>query len=219
MSKVLKYQYFVLYLIKKTEDFSRSGIKDQIKNLGSPYFIKVDDGYNSLGLNDSCVTDSVDKIIEKAKEMISQYGPVLIQHFLGGREFTIAVDNDRAYHPVERVFETGQLISPANGTKTERVVPDHEEKLIREIQNAAFSAYKAVEGSCYGRVDLRQDSITGKVYVLEVNNTCSMADDSYFEISSSKMGYSKINILDNIIKGIGKKQGVTKLKKSSQVIN
>jgi hypothetical protein len=61
-----------------------------------PYFIKVDDGYNSLGalpslmrlilgLNNSCVLGSVEEVVQKAREMISLYGPIVIQRFIRGR--------------------------------------------------------------------------------------------------------------------------------------
>ena len=49
--------------------------------------------------------------------------------------------------------------------------------LIDEIKKISWDAYVATKGKGYTRVDLRQDKITGKLFVLEVNAQCGLSDD------------------------------------------
>jgi hypothetical protein len=65
------------------------------------------------------------------------------------------VTKNRAYHPVERVFAKGQLVSEAGGTPTETLLDPTDHKRIQKCQELALAAYNAVGGSAYGRVDMR----------------------------------------------------------------
>ena len=119
-------------------------------------------------------------------------------------EFTIAVNNERAFYPVERVFCKGQLVSQPGGTLTEKLIDPTETECIEKCQEAAWAAFKAVGGNekGYGRVDLRQDPESGDIFVLEVNNTCSLAPNSYFQLSVEAVGSSKKKILRDILKAV-----------------
>jgi D-alanine-D-alanine ligase len=44
----------------------------------------------------------------------------------------------------------------------------------------SWAAYEAVGGRGYGRVDLRQDSETGEIHVLEVNAQCGISEDEAY---------------------------------------
>ena len=44
----------------------------------------------------------------------------------------------------------------------------------------SWKAYCAVGGTGYGRVDIRMDKATGKMYVLEVNAQCGLSDDENY---------------------------------------
>ena len=187
--------------VDSLQQLESSQVKAKIAKLKKPYFMKVDSGYNSLGLSDSCVTRDIDSLMAKAREMISSYGSILIQPFISGREYTVAVTDQQAYYPVERVFADGQLVSQPGGTATEKLIDPSEVERIETIQKLAFNAYRAVGGSgAYGRVDLREDPETGEIFVLEVNNTCSMAPKSYFEISVEACGSSKKKVIRDIMK-------------------
>ena len=52
--------------------------------------------------------------------------------------------------------------------------------LLKSICKLSLDAYKAVRGKGYCRVDIRMDSSTGKLYVLEVNSQCGLSDDENF---------------------------------------
>jgi hypothetical protein len=56
-----------------------------------PLFIKVDDGFNSLGLSNASVIHSMDDLMQEGGEMISKYGPILVQPYISGRGLLIAM--------------------------------------------------------------------------------------------------------------------------------
>ena len=44
----------------------------------------------------------------------------------------------------------------------------------------SWKAYCAVEGTGYGRIDIRMDKATGKLYVLEGNAQCGLSEDENY---------------------------------------
>ncbi|KAI9143229.1 hypothetical protein BKA69DRAFT_1063013 [Paraphysoderma sedebokerense] len=184
--------------VERIEQLDDPEVIEKINKLRKRFFIKVDDGFNSMGTGNQCVLDSIEDCLERARQMVSDFGPVMIQHFLSGREFTVAVSSSRAYHPVERIFRQNELVSPPNGTAAERLVPKEEIALIKRIQKLAYEGYRAVGGTAYGRVDIRMDD-RGELFVLEVNNTCAFGPQSYFEMSCKEAGSSRRHVLREVL--------------------
>jgi len=128
-------------------------------------------------------------------------GGVLAEQYIAGPEFTTFIIGDAGqpsrriiYPPVERVFhssltDTEKFLSFDRLWETydeETPLPNDEpfytyhrpqEHLIDEICKLSWDAYVAVGGKGYGRVDLRMDKTTGKLYILEVNAQCGISED------------------------------------------
>ena len=128
-------------------------------------------------------------------------GGVFAESFIAGREFTTfivgsydAPERRRIYPPVERVFHdrlpaTEQFLSFDRLWEIyERETPLGDDEYLwqyaaapSELQQAicdvSWDAYAAVEGTGYGRVDLRFDPLTGRLFVLEVNAQCGLSED------------------------------------------
>lgn len=128
-------------------------------------------------------------------------GGVLAERFIAGREFTTFItgsydfpERSRVYPPVERVFHdslpaTEQFLSFDRLWEIyEREAPIGPNEylwqyaaapadLIPVICDVSWAAYVAVEGTGYGRVDLRYDQESGRLYVLEVNAQCGISED------------------------------------------
>jgi D-alanine-D-alanine ligase len=131
-------------------------------------------------------------------------GGVLAEKFIDGPEFTTLIVGNGAtakdckiYLPVERVFNSSlppheKFLSfdrlwemfedetPVNNDEDFYNYRTPDPSLIKNICKISFEAYKAVRGRGYGRVDLRMDKDTGKMYVLEVNAQCGLSDDENF---------------------------------------
>jgi D-alanine-D-alanine ligase len=136
-------------------------------------------------------------------------GGVFVERFVAGPEYTtfiVGSYDDRAratiYPPVERLFNealppTERFLSfdrlwglyetetPLEGDAelwNYRKVP---KTLAKRVMDISWAAYEAVGGRGYGRVDLRQDSETGEIHVLEVNAQCGISEDeSYTSIGA-----------------------------------
>jgi len=128
-------------------------------------------------------------------------GGILAERFIAGREFTTFIvggwdDPARAriYPPVERVFH-GDLPDRERFLSYDRLWEVYEREpvigageslweyaavprqLAEPIETLSWSAYAAVGGRGYGRVDLRMEEATGALHVLEVNAQCGLSED------------------------------------------
>lgn len=129
---------------------------------------------------------------------------LIVEQFITGPEFTTLVvgsSTDPAtcevYAPVERIFHP----SLPEGEKflsfdrlweiyeDEQAMPGNENfyeyreadrSLSDALKKISLDAYKAVGGTGYGRLDIRMDSSTGKLYMLEVNAQCGLSEDEDF---------------------------------------
>jgi D-alanine-D-alanine ligase len=128
-------------------------------------------------------------------------GGVIAEEYISGPEFTsfIVGDADKPnksiiYAPVERVFhpslpDNEKFLSFDRLWETyeeESALPNEEpfytyhrpaENLIAAINKLSWESYVSVGGKGYGRIDIRMDKETGKLYVLEVNAQCGISED------------------------------------------
>lgn len=129
---------------------------------------------------------------------------LIAEAFISGNEYTVLItgnyDNPLSaliYNPVERIFhaslpEEEKFLSfdrlweiyeeetpmPGEENFYEYELPD--KNLLDEIKKIGWDAYVATKGKGYTRVDIRRDSNTGKLYVLEVNAQCGISEDEDF---------------------------------------
>ncbi len=129
---------------------------------------------------------------------------IVAEEFIAGPEFTILIvgsslfpDQCIVYDPVERVFhpslpEKERFLSfdrlweiyeeetpmPEDGNFYEYQSPDT--SLHAALKQLSLDAYIATGGTGYTRVDIRMDSLTQKLYVLEVNAQCGLSEDENY---------------------------------------
>lgn len=129
---------------------------------------------------------------------------LIAESFIKGPEFTVLIvgsyqepANAKIYTPVERIFhhslpEKERFLSfdrlweiyedeaamPNEENFYEYAVPSAD--LIEDIKKISWDAYAACKGTGYTRVDVRMDSATKKLYVLEVNAQCGLSEDENF---------------------------------------
>ncbi|MEN9299824.1 MAG: hypothetical protein RLZZ429_2137, partial [Bacteroidota bacterium] len=118
---------------------------------------------------------------------------IIAEQFIQGPEFTTMIvgswydpDHCKVYDAVERVFHSS-LPEEEKFLSFDRLWEIYEEEtpmpadenfyeyrkaadeLQEKIKSLSLAAFLAVKGTGYTRVDIRQDSTTGQLYVLEVN--------------------------------------------------
>lgn len=129
---------------------------------------------------------------------------LFVEQFITGPEFTTFItgsaddpENCKVYEPVERVFHTSlpdsekflsfdrlweiyedetPMPREENFYEYQRVKPE----LVAALKMLSLDAYKACGGKGYTRIDIRQDSSTGKLYMLEANAQCGLSEDENY---------------------------------------
>jgi len=154
--------------------------------LGCPLSVKPSNEGSSIGV--SKVTDMAQ--LPKAFELAKQYGPVIVEKWIEGKDFFVSIVNGRVLPSVEvqpKVeFYDYNAKYKSNATQYHCPAPhsDAKEGSLRILANKAFTAL-GCEG--WGRVDLVQD-LQGKFWVLEVNTIPGMTSHSLVPMSAKAAG-------------------------------
>jgi len=152
---------------------------------------------------------------------------LFVEQFITGPEFTTFItgssddpENCKVYEPVERVFhpslpEAEKFLSFDRLWEIyedETPMPQNENfyeykavepSLIPALKQLSLDAYRSCAGKGYTRIDIRQDSVTGKLYMLEVNAQCGLSEDEdYTSIGAilKVSGVSFTGIIAEILK-------------------
>ena len=129
---------------------------------------------------------------------------LIAEEFISGPEFTVFIsgsaddpDNCIVYEPIERVFhhslpDTEKMLSYDRLWETyeeESPMPENKyfyeyqpvkKQLVKALKKLSFNAFKACGGKGYTRVDIRQNSSTSELLLLEVNAQCGLSEDEDF---------------------------------------
>ena len=147
---------------------------------------------------------------------------LFVEQFIAGPEFTSFIVGSSArpetcvvYPPIERIFheslpEEEKFLSfdrlweiyedekpmPGNENFYEYHKPDA--SLIKVLEKLSLDAYVAVGGTGYGRLDIRMDKNTGKLYMLEVNAQCGLSEDEDYTSIGAILRYANKTFSDLI---------------------
>lgn len=147
---------------------------------------------------------------------------LFVEQFITGPEYTTFItgsaddmDNCIVYEPVKRIFheslpESEKFLSfdrlweiyedetpmPENGNFYE--YGPAEPELIPELKQLSLDAYKACGGKGYTRIDIRQDAVTGKLYMLEANAQCGLSEDENYTSIGAILKASKVSFTEVI---------------------
>src|SRR4030095_898594 len=95
------------------------------------------------------------------------------------------------------VFDSNAKWEPGTpeveGTKVG--LADLPDELRAKLHKVSLDAYRALRVRDYGRVDLRMTP-TGEIYVLEVNASCYLEEDSEFAISARAAGLAHVALIN-----------------------
>lgn len=140
---------------------------------------------------------------------------LFVEQFITGPEFTSFIvgshtdpSNCYVYPPVERIFhdslpEEEKFLSFDRLWEIyedERPMPGNENfynyhrpdiSLVPALEKLSMDAYMAVGGMGYGRLDIRMDKNTGKLYMLEVNAQCGLSEDEDYTSIGAILRYSE----------------------------
>jgi len=197
---------YVWFLRSEWEDDDEATIKQIEKNLGYPCFVKPANLGSSVGV--SKATNEIS--LREAITLAAQYDrKIIVEECLEMREIECAVlgnDQPRASLPGEYIIrdESKKFLDYTekySGTgNNEFVVPAPvSEELAKKIQQMAITAFKAIDGSGFARVDffLRKDN--GALLVNEINTIPGLTDASGFPKMWAGSGLEFSHVIDALV--------------------
>ncbi len=175
-----------------------------------PLIVKPRFEGSSKGIDIRARVDNSEALIKRSEYIINTYRqPALVEEFIRGREFTVAIignDSPEVFPPVQIKIE-GDLdlgdkfytFAHISSTDLEYVCPAPIDKeLESKLRELALRAYQAVDCRDFGRVDFRVDE-ENNPYVLEINPLPCLAAEDVFMLIPKVLGRTYPQMIEQIL--------------------
>jgi D-alanine-D-alanine ligase len=154
-----------------------------------PVIIKPSREGSTIGITKVCSADELETAFEHALKYDSD---VLVEHFVEGDELTVAILDGIALPVVRIVAPNNNYDYEAkyHSSDTKYFCPSGlEESVDLKVQEMAMRAFRSLECSGWGRVDILLDK-NHQPWVLEVNTVPGMTDHSLVPLAARAAGLS-----------------------------
>ena len=166
----------------------------QCSPLALPVVVKPPKEGSSVGISKVSKPEEWAAALKTAK-----VDPVLVEEFVPGREFTVAVVDGEAWPVIEIVAKGGWYGYEEKYTSEETRYPFFEDgEKAKKMQEIAIAAYKAVGCRGVTRVDFRMSPL-GRMYVLELNTSPGFTSHSLVPKAGIKTGLSFAGVCERIL--------------------
>lgn len=201
------YPHFAVF--SQDSDFETAG------KLRMPLFVKPLTADASIGIDGDSLVKDASSLMKRVLAIHEKIGDsALVEEYIEGRELYVGVLGNRepiAFPPIEVDFSgmpegmprivgskaKWKKNSPEyKGTKS--VLAELPDELRARLQKAAIDAYRALRVRDYGRVDLRLTE-TGDIYVIEVNASCYLEENSEFANAARASGIEFPDLVNRIV--------------------
>jgi D-alanine-D-alanine ligase len=167
----------------------------------------------SIGITQNSVAKNR-RELAKAIDACEEFGQVLVQEFIDGREFNVGIIG-KVVLPVNEIdfsaMPTGawpmltyaakwHVGSPEDLGSCPRCPADITDEQREQLQDLTLRAWRLVEGRGYGRVDFRMNDV-GHPYILEVNPNPDISRTAGLARMAKAYGWEYPEMVDRIIKG------------------
>jgi len=175
-----------------------------------PLIVKPRFEGSSKGLTEDSRVENTQDLQKQIEYIIDTYKqPALIEEFISGEEFTVAVvgNDPPQVLPIVQIKIDGRFklnkkfytFAHIRSNRVEYICPAHIKKdLAKEISSLALKTYQAVECRDFGRVDFRVDK-QGNPYVLEINPLPSLSTEDVFMVVAKEIGISYAKMIGRIL--------------------
>jgi D-alanine-D-alanine ligase len=185
------------FSVVSKNDFDNLNIEKQLEDLGGKVMVKPSHEVSSIGM---AMADSPEELRNALIEAFSFDGDVLIEAWIDGPAYTVAILGDEALPAIHmetpRDFYDYEAKYQSTSTQYHCPcgLPEQEEDKIKAL---ALQAFKATGASGWGRVDLMQDS-QGNWQLLEVNTVPGMTKTSLVPKAAKVYGLTFSELVERI---------------------
>lgn len=173
---------------------SLDDVESQCRHLAYPLFVKPDKAGDSLGIDQFSRVWDEKELVSKCERIIDEYGPLLVEEYIEGREFTVMLvahaDNEKActvFKPIEYIFPEGfefkTYALKTSELHPEANIPCNDPVLEEQLKSAALQIFRGFGGVGYARLDFRVNA-NNDIFFLEINFTCSVFYEDGYEGSA-----------------------------------
>ena len=195
-------------IIESSEDLEK-----ECDHLKYPLFVKPSKAGDSLGIDDLSLVNNKEELLIKVNSILDEYGPILVEEYIDGREFTVMLikepgsgSSTTTFKPVEYVFPKGRKFKTyelkTSELHTDANIGVADDSLSLQLRTAAENIFNEFGGVGYARLDFRMND-KGELFFLEINFTCSVFYTNGFEGSADYIlkldGTSQAAFLQKII--------------------
>jgi D-alanine-D-alanine ligase len=181
-----------------------------------PVIVKPAREDGSIGIEFSAVVNSIRELGERMDWLHQHFdSPVLVEEYIEGREMYVGVignekpealpviELDLSKLPEGTPKIAGAEVKWGKGTKAYKdtksaIATDLPEETVAALNQAAVSAYKALELRDYGRIDMRLQA-DGRVHVIEANPNPWLASRAEFAMAARKSGRTYTQLIEEIL--------------------
>jgi len=164
-----------------------------LRELKLPLFVKPNNGGSSIGMSKVKEANELQAALDKAFKEDEQ---VLVEEFIGGREFTIGVFKSKGNIiplPITEIISKKEFFdyeAKYEGASEEITPAKVEEVIADKIREAAKKAYAVF--NCHGvvRIDFIYNNVDSKPYMLEINTVPGQSEASIVPQQVKAMGWS-----------------------------
>lgn len=163
-----------------------------------PVVVKPCCGGSSVGV---CIANDEDEYENALEEAFSYENEVVVEQYISGREFSVAVVEGKAYPvieiaPIQGFYDYKNKYSA--GSTIETCPADISEEQTRKMQKYAELGYKVLGLQAYGRLDFIMDN-QGEMYCLEANTLPGMTPTSLIPQEAKVIGIDYPDLCEKLI--------------------
>jgi D-alanine-D-alanine ligase len=170
------------------------------RELGWPLVVKPNKQGSTVGLSIVRQADELAAAIESARAYDDE---VMIEKFIGGREFTVGVLDGNAL-PVGEIIAPGDVFDYESkyqaGGAREVFPADLPAGETERMQRYALQAHAVLKLGVYSRIDFRMDA-AGSIWCLEANSLPGMTATSLLPQAAKAAGIGFPELLERICRG------------------
>ena len=182
-----------------TAAWGLAGPDAAVSPLPLPVVVKPPCDGSSVGISKVARPEEWKRALDLAFSAQGSEKPVLVEEFVPGREFTVAVVDGEAWPVLEIVAPGGWYGYEEKYVSDETRYPFLEEgDLAKKLRQTAIDAYRAVGCRGVTRVDFRVSPL-GRCYVLELNTSPGFTAHSLVPKAGMHTGLTFAGVCDRIL--------------------